>query len=443
MDRRTIAVLAVVAFVVLAGCGGPASEDGSDPRRDATTTWSSTTTDSTPTASTPTSTRSPTTTTTQEPDLVAQGFDPDYDPSVVLDRTERLRGLNATRPIFVSEKELPLEVRENETRDLGDSSWHLTETGAKALQLYSARPVVPTPSTGATGQGDSVIVTNGTALRVRYGISQEAILVHELVHILQEQHGLVDRGPSEPPGTTDGLWASAAFAEGDAVLVAQQYRERYLPEHREERFLSAPARNATGTRARWGLHLTNAVYYEGYRYFRRTGTDPAHRNAVLRDGPPDTMAEILHPRLESDLPGDPVRAPTVDGDRPRHRDRLGELTARYALRVNGVPYGVASEAVAGWRNDTFAYYGEKGTTAVYWGTRWVDASEAREFAAAWRRMLRGLNATKNGSVLTVPGSEYRPTVHYVVERDGAVVHVAAASNASTARRIAAAFPDEA
>lgn len=431
MRPSPILTATLALCLVLAGCSG--LQAGSPTATVPSPTEPTEPTEPRPAPTTATPTPTPT---RPSPAIVAENFDPAYDLSAVLRRVERLRGLSTTERIAVVEGDLATRRPDGGTLEPG-TRFDFTDDGvrfgipaATALQLYSTEPATYRGHAAMGTAGASrVFVGNGTALLNWTGFAGETVLAHELTHALQDQRGL-----AEPPryrGTTDGFFAANALMEGDATLVAQTYWEEYEPGGVEP----LVARNQTRPRARWRLGLSDSVRRGGARYYRRTDPSPRARNRALRN-PPATTADLLHPGTEASLPGASLPVPEPSGLDPTARDRVGELVIRHVLRTNGIPHGRAADAAAGWRNDTLVSYRHDGPTAVYWGTRWANGTEARTFAATWRTMLRNLNATTDGDVVTVPGTDAYPTMHYVISRDGPVVAVAAAERRAEARRIA-------
>ena len=457
MASYRIAVL-MVLVLALAGCSsGPATEptnpatDGAttDPATDGATTDPTTdapprttgepTTVGTPAERTAVPTFPATTDVADPPDprAVPENFEHDPSVDVIYRRVEALRGLAAREQVTVSVHEIVIVNTEtNEQMHVGDpfdypnDAAGMDETQTKALQLYSSRPV---PLTGYAAAGmaraTNVDVANESAYERIANDSFDVLLVHEFAHTLQEQHDVIDRGRLTE--TTDADLADAMLSEGDATLTAYRYWQRYDAAGGNPLVL----RNTTTSRGHWTLGFYDKTRYYGAKYLQ---TVPEDRwNAHVRH-PPDTTAEVMHPNATWDLPGPAVTAPAPDDWQADRRNRVGELTIRYALRTNDIPYQRAAAASTGWWNDSMRTYDRPNGVAASWSTRWANASDAREFASAWRTMLSNLNATRNDGVLTVPGTEHRPEMHYVVVVDGPVVHVAAASTAADARAIAAA-----
>lgn len=362
--------------------------------------------------------------------------DLNYSATRVLRRIERLHALNATGDVRLTVDLPPRWIANDrtQTRDLPDEAYGILPAGAVALQLESDAETPIGASSGVAKAinprvSETVNVWEAEYVREIHNESQRVVLAHEFAHVLQFQHDLF--GVPTGASTTDEFLVSRALVEGDAVIVHEQYRDRY---DLGGGGLSPDFYNGTVTRPGWNVDLTNLAYYHGYRFFARTTDSAAERNEVLAD-PPGTTAALLHPESAPDHPvGDPTPPPVSRWDR-YDSDRAGELTVRVALRANGLPYDRAVEAAAGWRHDRMVYLrqgGETGPTVVYWRTLWADAGEAREFAAAWRSVLQDrLNATLRDGLLVDDGTRDRPKSVVWINRDGKTVDVVTGSDRET------------
>ena len=363
-----------------------------------------------------------------------EGFDPDYDPAEVLRRVEELRGLSATENVTLHE----YDEADRGTHDAQDRFGAIRPAGARALQLYSNASTERRQPLGYTVERDSVHVYLMNASDVaQYGVSQEAVLAHEFVHVLQFQHDLLS--PSRASfrsafqrWTTDARLVTTALVEGDAMWVTEQYLDRH-----DRGNYSVADYNRTLARAAWPHSVAGLPYYYGYRYYEATGSSPEDRTATLAR-PPNATAELLHPD-ESISPTPLPDAPGVadDGLTEYHTDTVGELVVRHAFRMNGLSFAQSADLAEGWANDRMYYYvPENGTTPMtHWVTVWENASEASEFADGWRALLRENGAESVGDALHVPASDEASGLYYVVEQDDDVVRVTAAPREELAERL--------
>lgn len=376
-------------------------------------------------------------TTTAEPGLDLR-FDPPYDAAAVLERVERLRGLNATGPIVV--REYPR--RPPATRDIPDRALGIRPPGALALGVASNASVRSSQPLGYTVRRDGVVQVYlmSRAGLDRFDTSQELVLAHELTHALQFQHGLLAaRVPAlaERLGevTTDTRLTYRSVVEGDAMLVTETYRERYAP---DASYAEYP--RPVPDRGRWQAAVSTAPYTVGPTYLRTVGLDPASRTAALRE-PPASSRGLLHPEAPTrnvSVPAGPAEA----GAFGRYRsDTVGELALRQTLTVAGLDRETAATAARGWLDGRMDYYRRSdGDRAVRWTTRWADPAEARAFLAAYRRVVAGPNATTTDGVTVVPATATTPRTALVVDRDGSTVTVLAARDPAVVRALRDALP---
>ncbi|NEU55790.1 hypothetical protein [Halorussus sp. MSC15.2] len=370
-------------------------------------------------------------------EIETEGFTPDYDPSAVLNRVERLRGLDATQGITLHE----YDPENGERYDMRDTFGSIRPVGAKALQLYSNASTERRTPLGYTVQREAAVhiyLLNDSQL-TEYGLTQDVVLAHEFVHALQFQHELLTPSRSQfraqfPRWTTDSRLVTTAMVEGDAMWVTEQYVRRYGGGN-----YSVADYNRTLDRAAWPHSVAGTPYYYGYEFYERTGSSPAVRSAAI-ERPPDSTAELLHPTDRDErapLPEAP-EIPESEKLTQYHTDTVGELVVRHSLRMNGLAFDRAARVADGWANDRMYYYAAAGAAgpATHWVTVWESEREAGEFADAWRAMLDERGARSAGETLFVPASDHAPGVHYVVERDGATVRITAAGRADTAERLA-------
>lgn len=234
----------------------------------------------------------------------------------------------------------------------------------------------------------------------------EMVIVHELVHALQDQRlGLGDRYEEER--TIDAENAFAALVEGDATLAMIGHLAA-----RNGQPLSNLTRNAAmlrmlirnGPQAIQGQEIERAPpivrlplvarYLEGMVFCATLhggdgwpGVDAAHR------APPVSTEQILHPdRYATGEQPDPVTLPeltalTEAGLVPHEEDSLGELEMAIYFGLGTAAESDAS-AAEGWGGDRLRVYRDgDGGTAVVWFTSWDDEDEAIEAEAAARAVL--------------------------------------------------------
>ncbi len=228
------------------------------------------------------------------------------------------------------------------------------------------------------------------------------VLVHELVHALQDQRlGLGNAYGLDRTADEDN--AFRAVIEGDATLamLANTLRDQGIPLAaatrrieqmgnlldisafvQGEKLDDAPALVRVTLVAPYirGLQFAAAVYSDG----GWPSVNRAHRAA------PKTTEQILHPdKYRSGEIGEPVavpRIPAVDasGFERIDEDTLGELELGVYLG-QGLASGTDEAAAAGWAGDRVVIYRRGNTTAAVWFTLWDDEGEAQEAQIAARR----------------------------------------------------------
>ncbi|MGB3049699.1 MAG: hypothetical protein WBB42_01785 [Polyangiales bacterium] len=232
--------------------------------------------------------------------------------------------------------------------------------------------------------------------------AQEArlVLVHELVHALQDQRlGL--RESYQEERTADADNAFRAVVEGDATLamLAEALRQQGIPlsaatagiqQMGDYVDLSTLVRGEKLDDAPAILRVTLvAPYLRGLQFVAAVqgrGGWPAVNNAHRR--PPATSEQVLHPdKYFAREPAEAIRIPDnqallAAGFDRIEEDTLGELELGVYLG-QGRASGTYEEAAAGWAGDHLVVYRRNEKTAVIWWTSWDSESDAREaFAAA-------------------------------------------------------------
>ncbi len=363
-----LAAVGVLALVVAAGCSAPVAPGG-------------------------------------PPDVATKGGNLSFDPGIDY---ARLQSLLAT------DVPPPPSVRVLDVADLPN------RTAASPPPTFRAFGVVPRPGdrdplpfrygalTGATGRIRLVPGDKPTPL-VR------TVLVHEYVHYIQVRRGDVTSLRERlPVDTTDGAFVSRAVLEGIAVDVTDAYVARHLPETAPNAALYDRVAETLprGTPA-W---YANDAYRLGAQYVDGRADDPRAALAVV-DRPPRTSEQLIHglaPGAES------PRNLSVSVDRAgtdwrvAGRDRLGEAFLRTAL--GELPPDRARTAAAGWGEDVLTVLRAPNETdaAYVLVTRWDDAANATEFAAAYRDAAASRDDASNDDRVTAVRRVSETTVAVLV-----------------------------
>lgn len=235
---------------------------------------------------------------------------------------ERERGLAFLRPVRVDllERDAFLaEVGGVEGAEAGDDAGAtLQGLGQLSMDEDLVELVGDALDEGVDGFyafGTDRIVLRGT----RTDAAAQQVLVHELGHALQDQHGLLD---AEPPYTGDDErpLAFASLVEGDATRVEQAWY-RAQP-HTVRRGLHDPG----GDRGSSGVLTLDELDFPYAAGPRLVGSllergGQAALDEALRD-PPVSSAQALHPGRG---PGRPVEPPEPGRGTVVDRGVLGEL----------------------------------------------------------------------------------------------------------------------
>jgi hypothetical protein len=252
-----------------------------------------------------------------------------------------------------------------------------------------------------------------------------ALLTHEYVHALQDQHFDLLKLVMARPFDFDRTEALFALIEGDAVSVERRAQggeafARLSPEEiarrEDERF--APYRRGIG--ALFPTLLTETFvfrYRDGLRFVEalRRAKPSVGADQIFRR-PPRSSEQVLHPEkyLTDEAPrGVSLGAggPAGDGWRLTAETPLGEVGVR-GLLLSGLGAEESRRAASGWGGDRAFLFERAGARALFvWKTVWDTPAEAREFFRAYNALR-----LKAGEVDEAAGSAERR-----VWRDGETV----------------------
>jgi hypothetical protein len=271
--------------------------------------------------------------------------------------------------------------------------------------------------------------------------TEDTVIIHELVHALQDQHFGLDRFKGDEDPLSDAAAARDALVEGDATVAMFGFllgiRIEDDPEAAEGvlRSLGAAGQAAAALGSEglaeapvWLRESLLFSYVEGAAFcldLLKTGGHELLDHAYK--APPLSTEQILHPeKWHGRRRDDPVRlawpdlGATLPGYRKLIEGELGERDVRLLLRES-LRDGDAEQdkerrraeaAAAGWGGDRFAVYTKGRTRLLVWITEWDAAAEAGEFAAAAARLGRGwsverLSPTRVGLVREMRGKAGR------------------------------------
>lgn len=259
-----------------------------------------------------------------------------------------------------------------------------------------------------------------------------SVVVHELVHALQDQHFDLDAyrerslGRAAPGVADEDLeLATRALTEGDAMFVhtahmmsEMGYKDRTALIRavglmgkvmasfelgsmvKAMRLMGALAalgddeRRAIESLDPYTLTTEVAPYLLGYGFVAavhtRGGWDAV---ATVYADPPRTTEQCLHPERYLDRRDAPTLLPYAAVPAPAgwtERDvrTLGELNVSVLLGAQGADARTTRAASAGWDGDLLrTWLDASGRAAIAWGTTWDTEADAAEFLAAYRGVL--------------------------------------------------------
>jgi uncharacterized iron-regulated protein len=204
------------------------------------------------------------------------------------------------------------------------------------------------------------------------GNYERGVLVHEMVHALQDQHFKLDK-LHDRVLEDDAALAKAALIEGDATFTMIELLKKDQP--RVTAMLDTPLEKAKDVQRAF-------VYAQGARYVKalkeRGGWKAVNDRYRF---PPDATASILHPEGVS----------TVDLGPGKVRGEL-DILRMFAANADTAPLAMA--ASGGWKGDR---------TVEYDGARaWVIAFKASENTQRFQGALVKLLAAQKPGLKNVP-----------------------------------------
>ncbi|MES1244724.1 MAG: hypothetical protein ABUT39_24160 [Acidobacteriota bacterium] len=350
----------------------------------------------------------------------------------LLKEAETWRGLTAREPVpsgTVDEPVLKRKVAESFREELPPEVLRSVETGLKAfglipegLDLVAFLPELLASETAGFYDPERhylvLVQREGQPLDAgppelsedAATRTDEAVLVHELTHAIQDQHFNLETFSSGRP-LDDAEAARVALIEGDATLVMmdffaqtrieevpalQQSMAAMLDDPREmmDAASGVPGTAELAAAPAWLRDTLLFSYFQGFQFClsaRQAGGQALLDKAFSTD-PPRSTEQILHPEKWHTKRDDPVAIAWPEGLLPGwsrvSEGQLGELGVRTLVReIAKQKDDRASQAAAGWGGDRFAVFQEKeGRRLLVWISEWDSDADAKELQSA----LRGL-----------------------------------------------------
>lgn len=286
---------------------------------------------------------------------------------------------------------------------------------------------------------------------------QQAALLHEMVHALQDREVPLDGYLAPEPGKGDQLLARQALIEGEAValtldllLRAQGMDLASIPDLGGLRAMVAAAstRPTIDAAPAFLRELLMFPYVDGLNFAHqaRRRQPWSSLTAFYRD-PPGSTAQILHPEKRLDRREDPVPValPDFGPDLPTTgavtEDELGEFALGSVLGIH-LGSEAGRQAAVGWRGDRYRVWEpEPGRFAIAYVLVLDGEERARAIAAALPGVVEKRHAAIAGRaqvsgplVTWSDGSRA-----WAVERRGAEVVLVDGMPSAAAERIRAAL----
>ncbi len=218
------------------------------------------------------------------------------------------------------------------------------------------------------------------------------ILLHELVHALQDQHVPLDSILSSR-GNLDRRNAAQAVMEGQAMLaslVAMMPEQDVLnrPELMEvARQQARDAQDRMPVFKSAPLYIREGLvfpYLDGMEFMR---VFALNNRDTVPFGPrlPESTEQILHP--DRYRAGDrPVELQFSSALKPSYQDNLGELETRLLLQTLSGSEAVGAAGAAGWAGDRYGVFAAGGgSRALVWWTVWDTEAAAKRFLNLFTR----------------------------------------------------------
>jgi uncharacterized iron-regulated protein len=197
------------------------------------------------------------------------------------------------------------------------------------------------------------------------GAYERGVLIHEMVHALQDQHfGLAKLHPTSFDGDAD--LARAALIEGDATFTMIEVLKKDQP--RVVHMLDAPLAKARDLQKAF-LYAQGARYVQALR--KGGGWEAVNRKY---QSPPGSTAAVLHPE----------GVPTIDLGPGKTR---GELALVALFARHPATAAQALETAGGWRGDRLV---EQGPDQA-WTVAFARPAQALRFGAALAKLRRAEN----------------------------------------------------
>lgn len=332
----------------------------------------------------------------------------------LLPEVERLSGLAARQPLHLgvrSRADLEAFLEKELDEQFADERIH------QVLRVYARFGLVPDTldlepllSRLLLEQVAGFYDPASDTLFVVEGISDElvdGVLVHEMVHALQDQYVDLDSLVEATRRRNDRGMAVQAAIEGHATFVMYEWMLGQMTGGsvdlsripRLSESLDSDALASAGVEMP-ELQQAPAVireqllfpYVSGLDFIQVRWAGADGRVPPLGDALPVTTEQILHPErwgAPEVVPPAPLEfSAAASGEWSEvYSDGLGEVDTRILLREFTADRDRADAAAAGWDGDVYRLLEGPDGEVLLWVSRWDTEAEATEFARAMERAL--------------------------------------------------------
>lgn len=232
----------------------------------------------------------------------------------------------------------------------------------------------------------------------------EAVIVHELVHALQDQVIDLDSLVHGVP-ENDRRTAIQSAMEGHAMAAMMAYQISQMTDSR----VSAEDLPEIGPELAGGMSSAEAypqlaraptiirepllfAYLGGARYVQRLWDSRPGHPPPFDDWMPESTEQIMHTEkilATRDSPLGLQIGEPPSGWRVEYARDLGELEIEIYLREHLGQPQAAAKAASGWDGDAYAVLSRGDDLALVWYSAWDSRRDAEEFAAAYRDVFVG------------------------------------------------------
>ncbi len=236
------------------------------------------------------------------------------------------------------------------------------------------------------------------------GAMAEMTLVHELAHALADQHVNLEKFLKKGNSSDDSSMARTAVMEGQATYLMSEFMANKMGQSLKDTPMMVDMMSRMASAGGSGF----PVFEKAPLYMRESLVFPYAKGMVFQhkvvlkygqkgyrevfERAPNTTQEILHPEKYFDRiqPASPKLAALA---KPRGWKKQAEGTVgEFDLSILLKQYSEGSEALAEkWRGGGYQLWEDRvgKRAALIFSTAWEDEKSAREFFAAYRKILAG------------------------------------------------------